>query len=248
MGQRLVLSVRNIKTGTVLANVYKHWSAYTGCAIDETNTFIDAFNNWMNEHPGDKGIFNRVDDEAVNRQKEIVIMVMMEAWPGACPAGFKEDVDEEDEENDPDAGKKYAANVKMLLMSMGMMELVSKLDDEFSYDRNEGLIGITDSGIENYQSWSEGDVDVGIDAQGEVKEVYFGVIWGESYQEALEEEESEADLLDCMYETDFVNNDDFGAFSLDDWYEFVEIYDKAQSAHKYKLGSKKNDAVWSFIE
>ena len=249
MGQRLVISIRNMELGETLVNVYKHWSAYTGSAIEETNQFIDVYNEWAKTHPSEKTIFGKTDQASVNRQKEIIAILMMEAWPGAHPAGFKEDVKEYDETTDPEeACAKYATDVKMFLVSMGMMELASKLGDVFSYNRNDGLIGITESGIQDYQDWSEGDVDILINTNGDIQEIYFGVMWGNTYQEALDDEESEDDLLECMYETDFVNNDDFGVFTMDDWYEFNRIVDEAWKAGKYKIGSKKKDAVWSFIE
>lgn len=257
MGQRLVLSVRTEEREDPIANVYKHWSAYTGSSIEDANQFIEAYQNWAHLNPEEKKVFGKTDDASLARQKEIITMLMMDCWPGAHPAGFraKDGFTEYDEDKDPDAAEKHAADVKLYLLSQGMTELAARLQDKFSYDRNEGLIGITKNAIEDYQSWSEGDVDIMIDSSGDIRELYFGVMWGQEWNEACEEYEEEPggptaedQLKADVFETDFVNCDDFGVFTLEDWKKFLEIYDQARTAGKYKIGSKKNNAVWSFIE
>lgn len=257
MGQRLVLSVRTQEREDPIANVYKHWSAYTGSSIEDANQFIEAYQNWAHLNPEEKKVFGKTDDASLARQREIVTLLMMDCWPGAHPAGFraKDGFTEYDEDKDPDAAEKHAAEVKLYLLSQGMTELAARLQDKFSYDRNEGLIGITKNAIEDNQSWSEGDVDIMIDSSGDIRELYFGVMWGQEWGEACEEYEekpggptAEEQLEEDIFETDFVNCDDFGVFTLEDWKKFLEIYDQARTAGKYKIGSKKNNAVWSFIE
>lgn len=257
MGQRLVLSVRTEEREDPIANVYKHWSAYTGSSIEDANQFIEAYQNWAHLNPEEKKVFGKTDDASLARQREIVTMLMMDCWPGAHPAGFraKDGFTEYDEDKDPDAAEKHAADVKLYLLSQGMTELAARLQDKFSYDRNEGLIGITKNAIKDYQSWSEGDVEIMIDSSGDIRELYFGVMWGQEWNEACEEYEEEPggptaedQLKADVFETDFVNCDDFGVFTLEDWKKFLEIYDQARTAGKYKIGSKKNNAVWSFIE
>lgn len=258
MGQRLVLSVRTQAREEALVNVYMHWSAYTGSSIEVANQFIEAYGNWAHLNPGEKKIFAKTDDASVARQKEIITMLMMDCWPGAHPAGFraKDEFIEYDEDKDPDAGEKHATEVKMWMVANGMPNLAARLKDKFEYNRNDGLIGITENAIEDYQSWSEGDVDIMIDEEtGDIRELYFGVMWGQEWGEACEEYEeepggptAEEQLEADIYETDFVNADDFGVFTLADWSKFLDVYDKARAAGKYKIGSKKNNAVWSFIE
>lgn len=258
MGQRLVLSVRLRGEEDTLVNVYKHWSAYTSSSIEEANQFIEAYQNWAHLNPEEKKIFTKKDVDSVARQKEIITMLMMDCWPGAHPAGFgeKDGFVDYETDKDPDAAEKHARDVKMWMVGNGMPNLAARLRDKFSYDRNEGLIGITKNAIEDYHSWSEGDVDILIDEDtGDIAEIYFGVMWGQEWKEACEEYEQkpggptpEEQLEDDIYETDFVNCDDFGVFTLEDWKKFLGIYDQARTAGKYKIGSKKNNAVWSFIE
>lgn len=143
----------------------------------------------------------------------------------------------------------------MWMVANGMTNLAARLKDKFEYNRNDGLIGITENAIKSYQSWSEGDVDILIDEDtGDIREIYFGVLWGQEWDEACKEygekpegPTAEEQLEEDTYETDFVNADDFGVFTLEDWNKFLDIYDKAMAAGKYKIGSKKNNAVWSFI-
>lgn len=258
MGQRLVLSVRTQAREGVLVNVYMHWSAYTGSSIEVANQFIEAYGNWARLNPEEKRVFTKKDVDSVARQKEIITMLMMDCWPGAHPGGFgaKDGFVEYDEMEDPDADEKHATEVKMWMVGNGMPNLAARLQDKFSYNRNEGLIGITKNAIEDYQSWSEGDVDIMIDEDtGDIAELYFGVMWGQEWKEVCEEYEQEPggptpeeQLEGDIYETDFANCDDFGVFTLADWSKFLDIYDKARAAGKYKIGSKKNNAVWSFIE
>lgn len=233
-----------------LVNVYKHWSAYTGASIEEADQFINAYGEWADENPEEKKIFGKTDEASIARQKEIIALVMMKAWPRAHPAGFHKDgITEYDSDKDPEAGEKYAADVKMLLMAKGMPNLAAKLQDVFSYDRNEGLIGVTEHAIEDYQSWSEGDVDIRIDSEGNIYELYFGVLWGSEWAEAVEEcEHGEKELKKEIYDTEFCTDDDFGVFDMADWEKFKDIYDAARAAGKFKIGCKKNNAVWSFIE
>lgn len=258
MGQRLVLSVRTQNKEGALVNVYMHWSAYTRSSIEVATQFIEAYGNWAHLNPEEKKIFAKTDDASVARQKEIITMLMMDCWPGAHPAGFraKDGFTEYNEDKDPDAAEKHAAEVKTWMVANGMPNLAARLQDKFTYDRNEGLIGITENAIDDYHSWSEGDVDILIDEDsGDIRELYFGVMWGQEWKEACDEYEVEAggptaeeQLEEDIYETDFVNADDFGVFTLADWSKFLDIYNKARAAGKYKIGSKKNNAVWSFIE
>ena len=256
MGQRLVLSVRTEEREDPIVNVYKHWSAYTGSSIEDANQFIEAYQNWAHLNPEEKKVFGKADDASLARQREIVTLLMMDCWPGAHPAGFgaAEGFTEYDRD-DPESAEKHAAEVKLYLLGQGMNELAARLKDKFSYDRNEGLIAITDKEIASNHSYSEGDVDIMIDSSGDIRELYFGVMWGQEWNEACDEYEvepggptAEDQLKEDVFETDFVNCDDFGVFTLADWKRFLEIYDQARAAGKYKIGSKKNNAVWSFIE
>ena len=186
----------------------------------------------------------------------------MNIWPGAHPACFHDDVGMTDkDEEDPDKEDKYAAAVKMYLVANGMPNLAAKLRDHFEYDRNQGLIGVTQKGIDNYQGWSEGDVDIYINKNGDIKELYFGIFWLQEWDEAKAEfiENEEVDgLTDAqieakmedeeIYYSELPNMDDFGSFSLDEWEEFKMTVDACWDDGKYKFGSKKSGAVCQFIE
>lgn len=254
MGQRLVIAIRTEAADDTVVNVYKHWSAYTGSAIEETDQFIEGYNQWMDEHPEDKKAFGKNDAASITRQKEIIAIIMMNIWPGAHPAHFHGDVEITDDDDN------YAAAVKMFLVANGMPNLAAKLKDHFEYDRNQGLIGITKKGIDNYTSWSEGDVDIYINKDGDIKELYFGVMWLQEWDEAkaefIENEELdgltdaqvEAKMEDEIYYSELPNMDDFGSFSIDEWKEFKNICDACWDDGKYKFGSKKSGAVCQFIE
>lgn len=47
MGQRLVVTLE--RKGKAIANAYYHWSAYTRCAIDITNTILDTYTSISNK-------------------------------------------------------------------------------------------------------------------------------------------------------------------------------------------------------
>lgn len=238
MGQRLVLSVKALGKEGTLVNVYMHWAAYTGSAIEVTDQFIRAYKNWAKLNPTEKRIFGETDKDAIARQKEIIAMLMMDCWKGALP-GF---------ENIEDA-----STIKLHLLTNGMLDLAMRLPDTLEHDRNAGLIGVTESAINYYQSNSEGDVEVFIDEDGDIREIYFGIVWSSEWSEACEEYADddelgtkEQQLLKDLYETDFVDNDRSN-FSLEEWDEFKDICNIAWDEGKEKIGSKKNNSVWSFI-
>lgn len=259
MGQRLVLSVKSLAKGDTLANVYMHWAAYTGSAIEVTDKFIKTYQNWARLNPQEKKIFGKEGDLAVARQKEIIAMLMMDCWPGALPGEFYKEKDfytytSDDPQEYEEQSEDYGSAAKLYLVVNGMIELASRLPDKFEYDRNEGLIGVTKAAIGSYQEESEGDVEIFIDEDGSIAEIYFGIVWSNEWDDACEEYEDddelgtkEQQLINDVYETEFVDNN-HSNFLPEEWDEFKDICDRAWDAGKYKIGSKKNNSVWTFIE
>lgn len=256
MGQRLVVSIHVPGMDKVIVNCYQHWSAYTGSAINNTEDLINAYNDWkaMNEAEA-KELFKKTDDASRNRQMEVLAMVMMDAWPGAMPTFHKNDgFPEYDYDNDPEAPEKHSTDIKRWMLSKGMFELASRMKDKIMWNRNEGLIGMTENEITDTQNWSEGDVDIYINEDGNIESICFGVVWVQDWDEALadiyledgeDESEREKQLLDDLYETDDV--DGSMEFTLSGWDEFIRLYNQADDAGKCKMGSKKTNTVVSFI-
>lgn len=253
MGQRLVFTVRF--GDDKLANCYMHWSAYTGASIETTNMFLDALDNFRSENPGIlEKAFGDASPEGDGTRRDLIVAIMMKAWPGSQPAVNEIDgVPELPEDEDPD-GTIRRTNLKMFMLGKGMFRTASMLENTPKYDRNDGIISFTEDTMEKKQSWSEGDVEVYLKEDGIVQEIYFGVVFGDEYQSALDyamegdEDMTEEKFKDDLYETDHYDYPDCMTMSLEGWSQFVADYDEARTQGKYSMGSAKSGYVIQFIE
>ena len=116
-------------------------------------------------------------------------------------------------------------------------------------NRNEGLIEITEEGIDNSQQWSEGDVSIYIDS----KQVYFGVLgekddeiifddyiwsldddnekeWAEkNVEQAVEKAKENITEIEFPYDLDSIPFDEFETFA-----NAVMAVDDAQHNYSFK--------------
>ena len=140
MGQRLVITVKD--ENKELAKAYYHWSGYTASGLAVTSTAIqhleyaakNAISSMSIQRITDKTL---TDDDIKNRTSLLI----------AC---------------------------NMLFSTNAGMEVYSKEDEAFKalfpecnymtgINRSDGLVAITDKGMENIQKYSEADVIIDID-------------------------------------------------------------------------------------
>ena len=242
MGQRLVITVYDGKTDERVANVYQHWSAYTDSAAANTLAMLELMNEMIKQFP--EANAQRIALEAMLRSNKRINITY---------DGYK---------NNLYNGNNIPENLRgticknfyyYLKHDIGLSEEALKLiedrtaeDGSFTYDRNDGLIGIFDKDMDESQMWSEGDVEITIDTEHHEAYVsYFGVNFvldqfeyeenydGEDSEYIIEADESK-DQKSYQYYRDVFMPENY-AYSEDDFRTFTEEVIKLVNIRKYRI-------------
>ena len=256
MGQRLVITVYDGKTEERVANMYQHWSAYTDSAAVNTLIILYLMNKMIEKFP--KANAKQIAIEAFLRFAKRTNITYEGYWQQ-----FSED-------NNLHNGNHIPENLRgpicqnfynYLKIEIGLSDEALKLienrmaeDGEFTYDRNDGLIGIFDKDMNETQAWSEGDVEITIDTEHHEAYVsYFGVNYildqfeyEENYGEfdkkdddnndkkyVIEADESKDQKLYQYYRDVFMPEN--YAYSEDDFRTFAEEVTKLVNISNYRI-------------
>ena len=144
MGQRLVITIKNEQKD--LAKAYYHWSGYTSSGLQISNL---AIQHYM-EAVGQTAEFctlqaiMKTASEPINTSLDLLTACSMLF---GTRAGLLNEYDKETDKNpEIDAFTEAYPSVNYMI----------------GVNRNDGIIGITETGMEHLQKWSEADVIINI--------------------------------------------------------------------------------------
>ena len=148
-----IIPIIHIRVKRKLCNIYYHWSAYTGSALEETRNIINC-------------IYNHKDES----ESEMLLRLIR-----FCEANG--------------GGIRGTEGEFTYIKSLYPNETFKTEN----YSRNDGLIALSEQGMTDLQSWSEGDVYINLDTDQVDFCVYSGY---ESLEEYIEERKSWDDEFD----------------------------------------------------
>ena len=245
MGQRLVITVYDGTTEKRVANVYQHWSAYTDSAAVNTLVILELMNEMMEKFP--EANAKRIAVEAMLRSNKRANITYDGYWQQFL----------HNENNIPEnlRGSICKNFYYYLKRDIGLSEEALKLiedrtaeDGAFTYDRNDGLIGIFDKDMDESQMWSEGDVEITIDTEHHEAYVsYFGVNavydqfeYEENFGDLDDEEKQEIEVDESknpklyQYYRDVFMPENY-AYSQDEFEIFAEEVKNLNDVRKYNI-------------
>lgn len=184
MGQRLNIEIK--RGDTLLANAYYHWSGYSGSAVEMT---LD--------------ILNYMDNNPQYNTEDVLYAIRILESTGAGLTDFNPTEEEKESQKKFYGEKAYKEWLKTPSELRTAREKFPNLDFEKCTGRNNGLIAITEKGMDETEMWEEARVTIYIDT----KLVDFDVCWEISeaemesfeadYEEKVEMKECDLDLC-CL--------------------------------------------------
>lgn len=215
MGQRLNIEIVD-RNGEGIANAYYHWSGYTSSSLELLKQVVSYY-----EDNKEKFVKNGKLD------KTLIAVRMLEAT-GAGTCNFPED-----------------RNTKEGKESKDKEILKEKYPNETfrdGIDRNEGLISVSEEGMDQTRSWEEARIDVNIDTE----HISFGVYYDADEEELayevdpeeeMDEDELDAAIQDYILKIDEIGKDltyDIGNVPFEKVEEFAKVISNAPYTFKYK--------------
>lgn len=215
MGQRLNIEIVD-RNGEGIANAYYHWSGYTSSSLELLKQVVSYY-----EDNKEKFVKNGKLD------KTLIAVRMLEAT-GAGICNFPED-----------------RNTKEGKESKDKEILKEKYPNETfrdGIDRNEGLISVSEEGMDQTRSWEEARIDVNIDTE----HISFGVYYDADEEELayevdpeeeMDEDELDAAIQDYILKIDEIGKDltyDIGNVPFEKVEEFAKVISNAPYTFKYK--------------
>ena len=209
MGQRLVITIKNEQKD--LAKAYYHWSGYTSSGLQISNL---AIQHYM-EAVGQTAEFctlqaiMKTASEPINTSLDLLTACSMLF---GTRAGLLNEYDKETDKNpEIDAFTEAYPSVNYMI----------------GVNRNDGIIGITETGMEHLQKWSEADVIINIQTKTvDVSGLFF------SYDDSDTEDDEEHMC------TDIPETYDIAKISFEEFPKFVKTITDALSDKCYDFEYK----------
>lgn len=188
MGQRLVITIENNEKS--LAKGYYHWSGYTSSGLATTNVAVKAFEKSF-RRAAETMALQAITDKTITPEKmkdKINILT-------ACNMLFETNAGIEM------SGEKSEQDV--------FNELFPGVNHTIGMNRNDGLVAITEKGMEELQKWSEADVTINIDTK---TVSVAGLFMGMYDEDDDEEENNDKEIMEIGGNLDGILFDDLDQF------------------------------------
>ena len=129
-----------------------------------------------------------------------------------------------------------------LLIEKGIKKDWEFLIDDKEVDRNDGLLSVTEEGMQESEDWAEGLVEINI----ETMEIYFGVISIETAEDWEAWREKDSSL--AVENLPVLNFCEELEFTLEEWYWFYKRVKQLIHDGHYVAASEDRKTVFQFIE
>lgn len=212
MGQRLNIEIK--KGDKTLANAYYHWSAYSSSACGMA---VDIM-NFMKENP------QSCDD--------VLYAIRLLEHTGAGLTHFNPSEEEKEQAKNLYKSEYYEKWLARPSERKTAMDMFPNEVFKNCYGRNEGLLAITEYGINETRDWEEGRVTIDIGEQ----RVGFDVYRDASAFDDAESEEEETLNLELSY------------LSYEDLLKLQEILDDYAKCRYFKTYKLPDGRIIAFIE
>lgn len=156
MGQRLIITVRN--HGRDLAKIYYHWSAYTRSALEETKELLD--------HISQYGYVKGLNEVHPIRCSSCGALVFEDHCEHCGTPHHGHSITEKDLQLvlirycEKRGGGIITRDTELAYVSKLFPDQYFK---QKNISRNDGIIALSQEGMDSLQSWSEGDIIIDLD-------------------------------------------------------------------------------------
>lgn len=191
MGQRLVITVKG-KNGVDLANGYYHWSGYTDSGIITTKMAINAFDESLKHAMFSESLKaieqNGKPEKTKNTSEKSHVEILT-----ACGMLFA-----------TGAGLEQSAEKGSKTEIETFTDMFPNVNYMTGKNRNDGLIAISEHGMEESEKWSEADVTIDIMNQTiDISSLFY------SYDDDDEMPNSEDDIPEIKKDLSCIPFDEF---------------------------------------
>lgn len=245
MGQRLVVTIKDTSLEKPdLMKIYYHWSGYTKSTQHVLYELVDVIRTAELQKKSREelllDIIKHVETKDVEEYEHF--KKLFPNFDGTCAGGIDGGPNKTEWDVDTKKYKVVGHNPEW--------EYITKLYPNHKFnehpDRNNGLIAMTEKGMEDMQNWSEGDASINLNTG----ECFNDTVFPHDYcdwKDAYDDEKEAQDLFDTAFVADS-NPFEFNYTSEEDLNRSKLVFEAYCNSGKYIFRDDKAKMIYETIE